>query len=81
MAHCMLLLFFFQRILDDVILDSGNPLSDHYGVELTLKDVQLECGWLLDRRRFYCPQPSRPRLLVLPPPQAELERLCVATED
>ena len=28
-----------QRFLDDVHLESGNPLSDHYGVMLTLEVI------------------------------------------
>ena len=32
----LLLFTLFQRILDEIIDDIGGPLSDHYGVEVSL---------------------------------------------
>ena len=48
--------FFLQRIFAESIATdhSGVPISDHYGVRVTLGDTHSNCRWW-ERRRYYCP--------------------------
>jgi hypothetical protein len=58
---------------------TGTPLSDHYGIVVTLRDIKYDCGWL-DHLYYYCPD-ERLSLEKLPIPQKTLARLCTATDD
>lgn len=72
---------FFKRIFDDVtVASSGTTLSDHFGVEVILKNIRSKCEWW-ESRQYYCLPPTPLEFLQLPAPQAELNRLCAAADD
>ena len=65
--------FCAQRFLDNVQTESGAPLSDHFGVKVTLKDVHSNCKWWED------PAPPSTPSLVLEALGPSLKRLCATT--
>lgn len=56
----------------------GVPLSDHYGVAVTLKDFRADCSWW-ERVRYYClTEPYRPPQMPFTAVQNNLDGLCEA---
>ena len=63
----------FQRIFDNAWTATNVPLSDHYGVKVTLKDVRSNCK---EFQNNCPPPPSYPSFVLWP----SLKKLCVAAE-
>ena len=65
-----------QRFIDTVRTPSGVPLSDHYGVKMTLTDYRENCAWY-EKWYYFCePLESLPSVDQFPL-QQQLERICL----
>ena len=77
MLYTWVIYSILQRILDRFTTPSGLPISDHYGVKMTLSDYVRDCSWW-HYYYYFCFEPDHESatLLKLPPPQKQLSRLC-----
>ena len=71
-------LSYIQRFFDTIRTPNGVPLSDHYGVKMTLTDYREDCAWY-EKWSYFC---GHLEDLHLPsvdefPIQQELEKICL----